>query len=88
MNEIELIKSEYQNINKNKVSKMKCSICKKEGHNKRSCKKTTTLVSVPKLSAETDITVIPLVKVEQEMISESAHEHVYSYYSTTERKGG
>jgi hypothetical protein len=56
-------------INKTKVSKMKCSICRQEGHNKRSCKKTTTPVSAPKLDAETDIAetdikVIPQVKVE------------------------
>ena len=64
MNGIELIKNEYQSINKTKVSKMKCSSCKQEGHNKRSCKKMTTPVSAPKLNAETDINVIPQVKVE------------------------
>ena len=31
---------------------MTCSICKEEGHNKRSCKKITTPVSVPKNEAE------------------------------------
>lgn len=40
---------------------MKCTICKQEGHNKRSCKM-TMLVSVPK--NETDIKVIPPVNVE------------------------
>ena len=64
MNGIELIKNEYQSINKTKVSKMKCSICKQEGHNKCSCKTMTTPVSAPKLNAETDINVIPQVKVE------------------------
>ncbi len=43
---------------------MKCSICKQEGHNKRSCKKTTTPVSAPKIDAENDVKVIPQVKVE------------------------
>ena len=71
MTEIELIKKEYQNINKTKV---KCSSCKQEGHNRRSCKKMTTPVSTPKLKAETDINTIPQVKVEQKIISESAHE--------------
>lgn len=74
MNEIEPIKNEYQSINKTKVSKLKCSTCKQEGHNKCSCKKTTTPVSALKLNTETDINVIPQVKVEQEMISESAHD--------------
>ena len=51
------------NTNTNtKVSKMKCSICKQEGHNKLSCKKTTTPVSAPKLDA--GIKVIPKVKEE------------------------
>lgn len=36
---------------------MKCSICKQEGHNKRSCKKMTTPVSAPKIEAETDVKV-------------------------------
>ena len=42
---------------------MKCSICKQEGHNKRSCK-TTTPVSAPKIDAENDVKVISPVKVE------------------------
>ena len=46
------------------TSKMKCSICKQEGHNKRSCKTMTTPVSAPKIEAETDIKVEPQVKVE------------------------
>ena len=43
------------------TSKMKCSICKQEGHNKRSC---STPVSAPKIEAETDVKVKPPVKVE------------------------
>ena len=43
---------------------MKCSICKQEGHNKRSCKKMTTPVSAQKIDAENDVKVIPQVKVE------------------------
>ena len=46
------------------TSKMKCSICKQEGHNKRSCKKMTTPVSAPKIEAETDVKVKAPVKVE------------------------
>ena len=52
---------------------MKCSICKQEGHTKRSCKTMTTPVSAPKIEAKTDVKVEPLVKVEQEMSSESVH---------------
>lgn len=37
---------------------MKCSICKKEGHNKRSCKMTMP-VSEPKIEVKTDVKVIP-----------------------------
>lgn len=43
---------------------MKCSICKQEGHNKRSCKKMTTPVSASEIEAETVLKVIPPVKVE------------------------
>jgi hypothetical protein len=43
---------------------MKCSICKKKGHNKRSCKKITTPVSAPKIQAETDIKINTPVKIE------------------------
>ena len=43
---------------------MKCSICKQEGHNKRSCKNMTTPVSAPIINAKTDVNVIPPVKVE------------------------
>lgn len=43
---------------------MKCSICKQEGHNKRSCKTMTTPVSAPKIEAKTDVKVEPTVKVE------------------------
>jgi hypothetical protein len=34
---------------------MTCSICKQEGHNKRSCKKITMPVSAPQIKAETDV---------------------------------
>jgi len=40
--------------------KMKCSICKQEGHNKRSCKKIPTPVSAPK----TDVNVPPPERIE------------------------
>jgi hypothetical protein len=39
---------------------MKCSICKQEGHNKRSCKITPVLA--PKIKIETDAKVIQQVK--------------------------
>jgi hypothetical protein len=52
---------------------MKCSICKQEGHNARSCKKITIQVSAPKMDFENDVKVIPQVKVESVMSSESAH---------------
>jgi hypothetical protein len=80
MNGIEL-------INKTKVSKMKCSSCKQEGHNKRSCKKTTTPVSAPKLNAEPDIKVIPQVKVEQETEGKkSAHDMFVSIIQQQKEK--
>lgn len=47
---------------------MKCSICKQEGHNKRSCKKMTTPFSAPKIEAETDLKVKAPVKVEMNWI--------------------
>jgi hypothetical protein len=43
---------------------MKCSICKKEGHNKRSCKTMTTPVLTLKIEAKTDVKVESPVKVE------------------------
>lgn len=86
MNGIELIKNEYQSINKTKLFKIKCSSCKQEGHNKRSCKNTTTPVSAPKLNAETDVNVIPQVKIEQEMISESAHDMCVSIIQQQKEK--
>ena len=52
------------------TSKMKCSICKQEGHNKRSCKKMTAPVSAPKIEAETDVKIIPQVKVEMPLQTE------------------
>jgi hypothetical protein len=45
------------------TSKMKCSTCKQEGHNNRSCKKMTTPVSAPKIEAETDVKTKAQVKV-------------------------
>ena len=53
---------------------MTCSICKQEGHNRRSCKKMTP-VSAPKLNDETDIKVVTQIKVEQEMSIESESVH-------------
>ena len=47
---------------------MKCSSCKQEGHNKRSCKTMTTPVSAPKIEAETDIKAKAPVKVEMNWI--------------------
>ena len=46
------------------TSKKKCSICKQEGHNMRSCKKTTMSFSSPKIEAKTD------VKVEMQLQTE------------------
>jgi len=43
---------------------MKCSICKQEGHNKRSCKKMIAPVSAPKIEAETDVKGESVVKAE------------------------
>ena len=43
---------------------MKCSICKQDGHNKRSCKKMTVPVSAPKNEAKPNIKVFSPVKVE------------------------
>jgi len=42
---------------------MKSSICKQEGHDNRSCKNTTPPVSAQNLDAETDINLIPQVKM-------------------------
>ena len=50
---------------------MKCSNCKQEGHNKRSCKIIMS-VSAPKIEGETDIKASIPVKVESKM-SESVH---------------
>ena len=43
---------------------MKCSTCKQEGHNKRTCKTLFMPVSAPKNEAKTDIKIIPSVEVE------------------------
>ena len=49
---------------------MKCSICKQEGPNKRSCKKMTTPVSASKIEAKTDVKVEPVVKAEMTSTTE------------------
>ena len=67
LNKKKLNPAKYELVITNKpedTSKMKCSICKQEGHNKRFCKKMTTPVSALKIEAETDVKVIPPVKVE------------------------
>jgi hypothetical protein len=67
-------------VDKNtKVPKMKCSICKQEGHNKRSCKKMTTPVSAPKIEAKTDVKVIPPVKVEMSSQRKEVQAHGFSW---------
>jgi hypothetical protein len=77
---IDLIKqseSEPKSPSTNKTeytSKMKCTICKQEGHNKRSCKTMTTPVSAPKNEAKTDIKATAPVKVEPEMNSSITRE--------------
>ena len=48
---------------------MKCSICKQEGHNKRSCKKMTTPVSAPKIEADTIVKATAPIKVEMSTIT-------------------
>lgn len=48
--------STFESI-KTKATKRKCSICKQEGHNMRSCKNTTIPVLAPKLDNETDVKV-------------------------------
>ena len=64
---IESSKNESPSTNKTKLtSKMKCSICKQEGHNKRSCKTMATPVSAAKIEAETDVKAKAPVKVEME----------------------
>ena len=48
---------------------MKCSICKQEGHNKRSCKTLSTPVSAPKNEAETDVMVKAPLKVKMPTVT-------------------
>ena len=43
---------------------MKCSTCKQNGHNKRSCKAMTTHVSAPIIKVETDVNVKASIKEE------------------------
>jgi hypothetical protein len=52
---------------------MKCSICKQDGHTKRSCGNKPMPVSALKIETEDDVKVAPVVKVEKEMSSESIH---------------
>ena len=62
------VKNESPSTNKTEhTSKMKCSICKQEGHNKRSCKTKIIPVSTPIIDAETDVNAKIPVKVELEM---------------------
>lgn len=62
--EDESIKNESTSSNIIKVFKMKCSICKKEGHNMRSCKTITTPGLEPINETETEIPVEPPIKVD------------------------
>jgi hypothetical protein len=61
------------NLTKSEATyKMKCSICKQEGHNKRSCKKNTAQVSSPKIETETDIKAETDIEIESvEMIEDT-----------------
>ena len=58
---------------------MKCSICKQEGHNKRSCKKMTTPVSAPKIEAKTDVKATAPVKVEMNSERKEVQAHGFSW---------
>jgi hypothetical protein len=55
--------------NKSKVSNMKCSICKQEGHNKRSCKMTIS-VSPSEIELKTNIKTEPEVNTEMDKQNE------------------
>lgn len=48
---------------------MKCSVCKQEGHNKRSCKTMATPVAAPKIEAKANMKVEPPVKAEMPTIT-------------------
>jgi hypothetical protein len=67
-------------------SKMRCSICKQSGHNKRTCKKMTAPVSAAKIEEETDVKEVPHVKVEPEMSSETAHNMLISIIQQQKEK--
>lgn len=54
--------------NKNQLSKMKCSICRQEGHNKRSC-------TVPKNKPKTDV-------LNESIVEFSMIDKVYAYISS------
>lgn len=47
---------------------MKCSICNEEGHNKRSCKISSTPVLAAKIEAKTDVKAETAVKVEMSIV--------------------
>jgi len=69
--------NELPSTNKSEdATKMKCSICKQEGHNKRSCKMLTVPVSAPKIEAETD------VKVELMSEIDIGKQHIITLFNT------
>jgi hypothetical protein len=55
---------------------MKCSICKKEGHNKRSCKKIP--VSIPNIELDTDIKAVPLIHSDMPLLHTIEYPHIES----------
>lgn len=57
-------KNESSSANKTKVSKIKCSICKQDGHNMRSCKTIIETVSAPNIEEETYVKVKAPVKAD------------------------
>ena len=59
-----LLKRIGKNQQYTSISKMKCSTCKQNGHNKRSCKAMTTHVSAPIIKVETDINIKAPIKEE------------------------
>lgn len=75
---IEFKKNESSSTNKTEVSNMKCSICKQDGHNKRTCKM-TTLVSESKNETVTDVKIKPPVKVEMASQRKEVQAHGFSW---------
>ena len=61
---------------------MKCSICSREGHTKRSC----NMKTAPNIEAKNDVKVFPQVKVEPEMNSESVHNMLIHIIRTQKEK--